>query len=66
MSRIFDYQAATPEEIAMHLLTVTQQAFSRTLQYYVKKDNTEMSVKLQKARILSQIYKLQQDLEALG
>lgn len=65
MSRIFDYQAATLEEIAQHLNTVQTQAYSRVLKYYTEKCNTELIKKLEKAKILSQIYKLQEKLEAL-
>lgn len=61
MSRTFNYQSATVEEIAEHLLTVQNQAYSRTLNYYKIKEDVLMVCKLEQAKILSKINKLKKE-----
>ncbi len=62
----FNYQASSLEDIALHLNTLTRQAYFRTLTYYQNLDDSAMTLKLQKAKLLSQIYRLQAEMEALG
>jgi phage terminase large subunit len=64
MARSFDYRASTIDEIATHLNTVQNQAFSKLIAYYTEKGDSEMLAKLQQARHLSKIVKLQQEYNA--
>jgi hypothetical protein len=61
MSRSFDYQSATPEQIAVRLNSVQKQAYFRLITYYTKKNNLAMVAKLQQARKLAKILELQHD-----
>lgn len=59
MSRDFDYQSASVQEIAVRLHDVQNQAYSRLLAYYTNSNRSEMVSKLVQARLLSKILKLQ-------
>jgi hypothetical protein len=57
MSKTYNYQTATVQEVAERFRTISNQAYSKLLAYY-SEDNT-MSWKLQQARHLSKIICLQ-------
>lgn len=61
MSRTFDYQSATPEEIAVRFLSVQKQAYFRLIAYYTNKNNLAMVEKLKQAYKLTKIAILQQE-----
>lgn len=61
MSRSFDYQSACVESIAVRLNTVQDQSYFRLTSYYAKKGDVAMLQKLQQARKLSKILKLQSE-----
>lgn len=65
MSRSFDYQSSSVEAIAAHLNTIQKQAYYRLVTYYTKKSNTGMLGKLEQARMLSAILKLQDDYSSI-
>lgn len=62
----FNYQASSLEDIALHLNTITRQAYFRIFTYYQNLNDEAMLLKLEKAKKLSQIYRLQAEMEALG
>lgn len=59
MASQFDYQKASPEEIAPHLNTLHRQAYFRLIDYYTKKGDEAMLSKLVQANKLSKILSLQ-------
>lgn len=61
MSRTFDYQSATPEQIADRLQTVQKQAYFRLIAYYTKKEDSAMVAKLEQGKLLSRILLLQRE-----
>jgi hypothetical protein len=61
MSRSFDYQSATVDAIAVRLLSVQNQAYYRLVTYYTNKQSIGMVVKLEQARKLSTILRLQSE-----
>ncbi len=59
MSRSFDYQKASVEDIAVRLHTIQRQSFNKLIAYYTIKDDVDMLAKLRQASDLSTILKLQ-------
>lgn len=65
MSRSFDYQSATVGAIATRLLSVQNQAYYRLVAYYTNKTSANMVAKLEQARKLSTILRLQAEYDTL-
>lgn len=60
-----NYQECTVEELVEHVMRKSKQAITQQLMYYQKKGNTEVVVKIKKARMLAKQKKLLADMEAL-
>lgn len=58
MSKSYNYQAASLEEVAFKFNSITNQAYSHLTTYYENKGDSEMVRKLQQARMLSRIRKM--------
>ena len=65
MARTFNYQRATVEAIAAHILTVQRQSYTKTLKYYTELDDTEIVLKLVEADKINRRAKLSSMLEAV-
>lgn len=65
MSKTYDYQKATLEEVAQKFNDITNQAYSHLTTYYEKKGDLQMVTKLQQARMLARIRKMVKEYEAL-
>jgi len=65
MARTFNYQRATVEDIAVHILTVQRQTYTKTLKYYTDRNDTEIVLKLVEADRLNRRSKLVALLEAV-
>jgi hypothetical protein len=63
MAKQMNYQIATLEDVALHFQTISNQAYCHLLRYY--QQNSTMLRKLQQARMLSRIQKLQAEYDAL-
>lgn len=60
-----NYKTCTKEELAEYFRTKTSQAITQQLMYYKKRENLEVVVKIMKARILCNQWKLTEKLEGL-
>lgn len=60
-----NYQTCTVEELAEWFKTKTTQAITQQLKYYQNKKQEEIVVKIKKARILCNQWKLAEKLEGL-
>ncbi len=60
-----NYKTCTKEELAEYFKTKTSQAITQQLMYYKKHENLEVVVKIMKARILCNQWKLAEKLESL-
>lgn len=65
MARTFNYQRATVEDIALHILTVQRQSYTKTLKYYTDREDTEIVLKLVEADRINRRKKLVAMLEAV-
>jgi hypothetical protein len=59
MSRSFDYQSASVDAIAVRLNTVQAQSYHKLVAYYRSKNDAAMLAKLEQAKKLATIFKLQ-------
>ncbi len=67
MTNQINYQVASLEEIAARFEAISNQAYCHVFRYYTDKQDTTMLSKLQQARALSRIRKLQAEyLEKYG
>lgn len=60
-----NYRVCTIEELATHLVQSTCQAVTQQLKYHRSKGNSEIVLKIQKARILAKQMKLLAKMESL-
>lgn len=60
-----NYQTCTVEELAVFFKDKTSQAITQQLKYYQNKGDSEVVVKIKKARILHNQQKLVEKLESL-
>jgi len=60
-----NYQNCTVEELAVFFKDKTSQAITQQLKYYQNKGDSEVVVKIKKARILHNQQKLAEKLESL-
>ncbi len=58
MSRSYNYQVASVEDIAVRLHTIQRQSFNKLIAYYTIKGDVVMLAKLRQASDLSTILKL--------
>jgi len=61
-----DYKLCSLEELAKHFLTSPRSRYSQQLNHYRKSGNDEMVAKIEKAKLMMKVMKMQEKIELMG